>query len=86
MLPLSFLPVSTMRRGFYLWRDNRLRLGVNHTLLMATRAAQGSEGSPSLGVIPGLRRGQRVFGTTAGCQAGTSNDMISQCIVFSLAF
>ena len=51
MLPPCFPPVSTVRRWFYLWRDNRLWLGINHTLLMATREAQGREASPSAGVI-----------------------------------
>ena len=51
MLPPCFPPVSTVRRWFYLWRDNRLWLGINHTLLMATRETQGREASPSAGVI-----------------------------------
>ena len=59
MLPPCFPPVSTVRRWFYLWRDNRLWLGINHTLLMAAREAQGREASPSAGVIPGLRWGRR---------------------------
>lgn len=40
-----------MRRWFYLWRDDRLWLAINHTLLMGARAAQGREASPSAGVI-----------------------------------
>ena len=51
MLPPCFPPVSTVRRWFYLWRDNRLWLGINHTLLMAAREAHGREASPSAGVI-----------------------------------
>src|SRR5215217_506028 len=51
MLPPCFPPVSTVRRWFYLWRDNRLWLGINHTLLMAARETQGREASPSAGVI-----------------------------------
>ena len=51
MLPPCFPPVSTVRRWFYMWRDNRLWLAINHTLLMATREAQGREASPSAGVI-----------------------------------
>ena len=51
MLPPCFPPVSTVRRWFYLWRDNRLWLAINHTLIMATREAQGRETSPSAGVI-----------------------------------
>lgn len=51
MLPPCFPPVSTVRRWFYLWRDNRLWLAINHTLLMAAREAEGHEASPSAGVI-----------------------------------
>lgn len=51
MLPPCFPPVSTVRRWFYLWRDGRLWLAINHALLMATREAQGREASPSAGVI-----------------------------------
>jgi len=32
MLPQCFPPVSTARCWFYLWRDNRLWLSVNHAL------------------------------------------------------
>ena len=34
MLPPCFPPVSTVRRWFYLWRDNRLWLSLNHALLL----------------------------------------------------
>jgi transposase len=51
MLPPCFPPVSTVRRWFYLWRDNGLWQNLNHTLLMAVREAQGREASPSAGVI-----------------------------------
>jgi len=51
MSPPCFPPVSTVRRWFYLWRDNGLWLALNHTLLMAAREAQGREASPSAGVI-----------------------------------
>lgn len=58
MLPPCFPPVSTVRRWFYLWRDNRLWLSLNHALLLIGREATGREASPSAGVIPGLRRGR----------------------------
>lgn len=51
MLPPCFPPVSTVRRWFYLWRDNGLWLALNPTLLMAAREAQAREASPSAGVI-----------------------------------
>ena len=51
MLPPCFPPVSTVRRWFYLWRDNRLLLSLNHALLMIAREGAGREASPSAGVI-----------------------------------
>ncbi len=51
MLPPCFPPVSTVRRWFYLWRDNGLWQSLNHYLLMASREAGGREASPSAGVI-----------------------------------
>ena len=51
MLPPCFPPVSTVRRWFYLWRDNGLWLTINHMLLMTARVLQGREASPSAGVI-----------------------------------
>ena len=47
MLPPGFPPVSTVRRWFYLWRDNGLWQSINHYLLMATREAHDREASPS---------------------------------------
>lgn len=51
MLPPCFPPVSTVRRWFYLWRDNGLWLSFNHSLLLIGREAIGREASPSAGVI-----------------------------------
>jgi transposase len=51
MLPPCFPPVSTVRRWFYLWRDNGLWQTLNHALLMVMRETQGREASPSAGVI-----------------------------------
>ncbi len=51
MLPPFFPPVSTMRRWFYLWRDNGQWLSLNHALLLIGREAVGREASPSAGVI-----------------------------------
>jgi transposase len=51
MLPPCFRPVSTLRRWFYLWRDNGVWQTLNHYLLMASREADGREASPSAGVI-----------------------------------
>src|SRR3546814_10453067 len=43
MLPPCFPPVSTVRRWFYLWRDNGLWLSLNHALLLIGREAAGRE-------------------------------------------
>ncbi len=51
MLPPCFPPVSTVRRWFYLWRDNGLWRDLNHYLLMSSRESEGREASPSAGVI-----------------------------------
>ncbi len=51
MLPPCFPSVSTVRRWFYLWRDNRLWLSLNHALLLIGREVTGREASPSAGVI-----------------------------------
>lgn len=51
MFPPCFPPVWTVRRWFYLWRDNRLSLSLNHALLLTAREGTGREASPSAGVI-----------------------------------
>lgn len=51
LLKPFFPPVSTVRRWFYLWRDNRLWLSLNHALLLIGGEAAGREASPSAGVI-----------------------------------
>jgi hypothetical protein len=38
-----FPPVSTVRRWFYLWRNDRLWLSLNHALLRMAREAAGRE-------------------------------------------
>lgn len=52
MLPLC-LPVSTVRRWFYLWRDNGLWLSLNHTLLLigVAEKRQAAKHRRSAGVI-----------------------------------
>src|SRR3546814_14431576 len=51
MLPPCFPPVSTVRRWFYLWRDNGLWLSLTHALLLIGREAVGREASPRAGLI-----------------------------------
>ena len=46
-LPPCVPPVSTVRRWFYLLRDNGLSLSLNHALLIICREAEGREASPS---------------------------------------
>lgn len=70
MLPPCFPPVSTVRRWFYLWRDNGLWQSLNHTLLMAVRDAGGREASPSAGVIDSQSVKTTESGGLSGYDAG----------------
>lgn len=51
LLPECFLPVSTVRRYFYAWRDTGLFSAMNTVLVMSLREIEGREASPSAGVI-----------------------------------
>jgi transposase len=72
MLPPCFPPVSTVRRWFYLWRDNGLWRDLNHYLLTASRESEGREASPSAGVIDRASKPRKAAVRAATTQARRS--------------
>jgi len=68
MLPPCFPPVSTVRRWFSLWRDNRLWQTLNQYQLMACREANGRQASPSARIM----YSQSVIATESGGPCGAA--------------
>lgn len=56
MMPPGFPPPTTVQHYFYAWRDDGTWQAINHYLIQDARVAQGSEGSPSAGVIQNDRK------------------------------
>lgn len=92
MLPPCFPPVSTVRRWFYLWRDNGQRLSLNHALLLIGREAVGREASPSARVIdsqsvktadsggPGYDAGKKIKGRKCHILTDTDGNLVHAVI------